>query len=169
MRIRSAELADVREMAQTHIDSWRTAYQAYIPEQVLADLDVVSSSKRWSKRIGEAKAHTLVAEVEGKLVGLCAAGRSRDTDARQSTAEVMALYIAPSEWHMGYGRALCRQMLVLLAETGFVEVTLWVLKQNQDARRFYEKAGFAADGATRVDDRVRGLRLEEIRYRRKLA
>jgi RimJ/RimL family protein N-acetyltransferase len=43
---------------------------------------------------------------------------------------------------------------------------LWVLRDNTRARRFYERAGFAPDGATDVLDRLGGV--TEVRYRRAL-
>jgi hypothetical protein len=43
---------------------------------------------------------------------------------------------------------------------------LWVLRDNWRARRFYERAGFAPDGATNV---LTGLGdVLEVRYRQQL-
>ncbi len=52
-----------------------------------------------------------------------------------------------------------------LREEGFADVTLWVLRENQDARQFYEAKGFEADGATKVDTRRDGAEHHEICYR----
>ena len=41
---------------------------------------------------------------------------------------------------------------------------LWVLVANERARRFYERAGFHADGPV-VDFEVGGATLPEMRYR----
>jgi RimJ/RimL family protein N-acetyltransferase len=54
-----------------------------------------------------------------------------------------------------------------LAQFGYVEATLWVLDANARARRFYERAGWAPDGAVMTDD-SRGFRIREVRYRRTL-
>ncbi|NUL25824.1 hypothetical protein HRW17_26205, partial [Streptomyces lunaelactis] len=45
---------------------------------------------------------------------------------------------------------------------------LWVLKENDRARRFYEKAGFAPDGAEEPFE-VDGVAVPEVRYARALA
>ncbi len=42
-----------------------------------------------------------------------------------------------------------------------------MLDTNVRAQRFYEAAGFAPDGAVKVDD-TRGFPLRELRYRRSL-
>ena len=49
---------------------------------------------------------------------------------------------------------------------GFSSITLWVLRDNRRARRFYERAGFAPDGATHVLTRLGDV--PELRYRRTL-
>lgn len=41
---------------------------------------------------------------------------------------------------------------------------LWVLKGNVAARRFYERAGFGADGAEEAFE-VDGVAAPEVRYR----
>jgi RimJ/RimL family protein N-acetyltransferase len=48
-----------------------------------------------------------------------------------------------------------------------VEAELWVLPGNHRARRFYEVAGWVADGAQRTDEVV-GVLVSEVRYRRRL-
>ena len=64
-----------------------------------------------------------------------------------STAEISALYIDPSRWRSGVGRALLAEALARLRAAEWSEVTLWVLAGNAPARAFYERFGFAADGA----------------------
>ncbi|NUK37491.1 GNAT family N-acetyltransferase, partial [Streptomyces lunaelactis] len=50
---------------------------------------------------------------------------------------------------------------------GFAGMLLWVLKENDRARRFYEKAGFAPDGAEEPFE-VDGVAVPEVRYARAL-
>jgi hypothetical protein len=50
---------------------------------------------------------------------------------------------------------------------GFDLVLLWVLDDNTTARRFYERAGYVADGAVQADD-YDGVSVSEVRYRRTL-
>ena len=49
--------------------------------------------------------------------------------------------------------------------SGFRDVTLWVLEENWNARRFYEKYGFHLDGGTR---RYPKTQVPEVRYRIRL-
>ena len=83
------------------------------------------------------------------------------------TAEVYAIYLAPTAWSTGAGRALMDTALTGLRAGGYRRVVLWVLTGNVRARRFYEKAGFAPDGATNVLAALGDV--EELRYARPLA
>ncbi len=81
-------------------------------------------------------------------------------------AELYALYVRPAWWSTGTGRALMERVLARTGAAGYQSVTLWVLRDNERARRFYERAGFAPDGATNV---LAGLGdILEVRYRRPL-
>lgn len=79
-------------------------------------------------------------------------------------AELYALYVRPAWWSTGAGRALMEKVLARSAAAGYRSITLWVLRDNQRARRFYERAGFAPDGATNVLAGLGGVL--EVRYRR---
>jgi ribosomal protein S18 acetylase RimI-like enzyme len=81
-------------------------------------------------------------------------------------AELYALYVRPAWWSTGTGRALMEKVLARSAAAGYRSISLWVLRDNERARRFYERAGFAADGATNVLTGLGGV--IEIRYRRDL-
>jgi predicted N-acetyltransferase YhbS len=64
------------------------------------------------------------------------------------------------------GRALLNTALAALRLAGYRRVVLWTLTGNARARRFYDKAGFAPDGATNVLAGLGGV--EELRYARDL-
>jgi GNAT superfamily N-acetyltransferase len=82
-------------------------------------------------------------------------------------AELYALYVHPAWWSTGTGRALMDRVLARTSGAGYPDITLWVLKGNVRARRFYERAGFSPDGASNVLDRLGGVM--EVRYRRTLS
>ena len=90
---------------------------------------------------------------------------SLDEDAGPECGEVSAIYALADAWGRGVGRALMDAALAGLASGGFTEVMLWVLEGNERAIRFYERAGFQPDGATKIDN-TRGFALHELRYHR---
>jgi RimJ/RimL family protein N-acetyltransferase len=72
--------------------------------------------------------------------------------------------VTPSVWGTGVGRELMAVAVDRLREAGFRSATLWVLRDNERARRFYERAGWSPDGAEK-DDVVAGATVTEVRYR----
>jgi RimJ/RimL family protein N-acetyltransferase len=74
---------------------------------------------------------------------------------------------AADRWGTGAGRALLLAAHAQLARLGYAEAVLWVLPGNRRARRFYEAAGWVADGAERSAE-VQGVVVPEVRYRRRL-
>ena len=81
-------------------------------------------------------------------------------------AELYALYVHPDWWSTGTGRALMAGVLDAVCAAGYLSARLWVLRDNSRARRFYERAGFAPDGASHTLQGLGGI--TEIRYRRPL-
>jgi RimJ/RimL family protein N-acetyltransferase len=47
---------------------------------------------------------------------------------------------------------------------GWQALYLWVLKQNKRAIAVYEANGFILEGAGKIDDKLTGHKLHEIRY-----
>jgi GNAT superfamily N-acetyltransferase len=82
------------------------------------------------------------------------------------TGELYTLYVAQAHWSTGVGRGLTDAALDGLRAAGYRRVVLWTLTENARARRFYDKAGFAPDGATNTLADLGNV--EELRYARDL-
>jgi L-amino acid N-acyltransferase YncA len=164
--IRRAAPADARAIAAVHVASWRVAYRGIVADAVLDGLSVERRERGWREILGrtdERGSFTLVAERDGAVAGFCAiAAPSRDDDADERTAEVTAIYVEPAQWRAGTGAALLREALDALRADGWREATLWVLEDNAAGRAFYERLGFAADGAAQD---LAELGAREIRMR----
>ncbi len=80
-------------------------------------------------------------------MGFASFAPSRDEDVPARTGEVPAIYVDPAVLGAGVGRELFEAATVALRDADFAKATLWVLEANALARRFYEKAGWAWDGA----------------------
>jgi len=110
---------------------------------------------------------TLVAELDGRLVGWVSFGENRDADAAPHVGELRALFVSPTAWRRGAGSALVAGVLDGLRELGYRESTLWSFDRNERANAFYEHHGFVRDGAEQRRDVFAGAL--EVRYRRSLA
>jgi ribosomal protein S18 acetylase RimI-like enzyme len=79
---------------------------------------------------------------------------------------VYAIYVAPHWWSTGTGRLLMEAAVASLVSAGYRRAVLWVLDTNTRARRFYETAGWAPDGAANTMAALGGV--VEVRYTRPL-
>jgi ribosomal protein S18 acetylase RimI-like enzyme len=82
----------------------------------------------------------LLAEDDGRTVGFvfCVLG-----DRGRRTAHVTDIYVRPEARNKGVGRALLAGILEPARAAGLEHVSLEVLIRNSDARRLYERLGFA--------------------------
>ncbi|MFC7550800.1 GNAT family N-acetyltransferase [Plantactinospora sp. GCM10030261] len=167
---------DAAAIAATHVRAWQTGYAGIIPDETLNLLNPAAWAQR-RRDLGTAAADhpftTLVVEDGPAVAGFVTFGPYRIDQDRDrldpAYAEILGLYVEPSRWGNGTGRALFAAARAALAERGWTELRLWVLEDNRRARAFYERAGMVADGErSRYEIKRSGgrspLGLAEIRY-----
>ncbi|MCP2163938.1 L-amino acid N-acyltransferase YncA [Goodfellowiella coeruleoviolacea] len=170
--IRPATPEDATALAEIHVASWQAAYAGHLPDGFLRNLSVADRQRSWQQWLAatDQASSVLVAEADEHVVaGFAAIGPSRDDNAAPGTGELRSIYLHPKHWGRGLGRLLHDQAIEALRQRRFRQATLWVLASNTRARRFYETAGWAVDGATRTDTSRDGTVLfDEVRYWRDL-
>ncbi|ABS03602.1 GCN5-related N-acetyltransferase [Kineococcus radiotolerans SRS30216 = ATCC BAA-149] len=164
-----ATLDDARDLARIHVDTWQVAYPGLVPDVVLAAMTLTTAIERWEAVLPlHPPQHCLLAEdPAGNTTGFVRCGPSRDERAPGTTGEIHALYVQPTSWGTGTGRALLRAAQQQLLADGFTEATLWVLARNDRAQRFYRRCGWAPDGGTKQDQHE-GVVVDEVRHRHAL-
>ena len=105
-----------------------------------------------------------VFEVGGTVAAFAAAGPGRDEDLDADVGELMALHVDPTAQGAGVGRSLLIEAVDLLRSDGYVEAVLWVLAENEYARRACERRGWRLEDGVGRDT----LWAHEVRYRRVL-
>ena len=100
--IRKAEVKDGAEIADVKVDSWRETYTGLMPDEILSKLSKPKTQKVWEKIIadGEETDHTIVAEVDGKIVGFLNGGAAREPEYGYK-GELCAVYLL--EEFLSYG------------------------------------------------------------------
>ncbi|MFJ8184934.1 GNAT family N-acetyltransferase [Streptomyces sp. NPDC096105] len=169
-RIRPMTADDCAAVAGMRVRGWQYAYRGMIPQEYLDGMDVAAEAERQRARLaaGDGSVVDLVAEAaDGALAGWAAYGPYRDGDVRTGDGELYALYLPPERIGQGVGRALLTEVTGRCAAAGRPRVFLWVLEGNARARRFYEAAGYRADGAEEAFE-VAGVAVPEVRYVRRL-
>jgi len=138
--IRTATIDDAPAIAQVHVASWRSTYRTLLPSDFLDSLTEANYADRWRRFIGEGSSRVYVLEDEGMLVGFASGGRERAGETGY-TGELYAIYILDGRQRRGHGRELVRAVVDGLREMGLDDMIIWVLRDNQAARLFYERLG----------------------------
>jgi ribosomal protein S18 acetylase RimI-like enzyme len=187
--IRAASMADAPQISAVMRDSWLAAYDGLIEAAIIDRATAPDNGARirqsfWSRPWQRMLAATITPAATGTgapgpgIVGYATFGPELDVLSMPwpypptaagwagETAELYALYVHPGWWSTGTGRALMDQVLAQVRAAGYAGIMLWVLESNARACRFYQRAGFAADGARHLLDDLGGV--TEVRYRRAL-
>jgi len=141
--IRSADVDDAAAIARVHVLSWRSTYYGLLPPEFLESLTETGYADRWRRFISERSSRIYVVQ-EGDdrsaVVGFASGGRERAGETGYA-GELYAIYLIESSQRRGYGRELVRAVAGGLRELGLEDMIVWVLKDNQPARDFYERLG----------------------------
>jgi GNAT superfamily N-acetyltransferase len=180
--IRAGSAADAAQIAAVRRDSWFGAYAGIIADEIIDRVTAPDGGARVRQSFRTRPWQRMIVAVpdggDGGIVGYAAFGPETDVlgapwphplsadGEERRVAELYALYVRPAWWSTGTGRALMDRVLARSVAGGYSSVTLWVLRDNRRARRFYERAGFAPDGATNVLTGLGDVR--ELRYRQQL-
>jgi GNAT superfamily N-acetyltransferase len=167
MLLRPAKTQDAMDVARVHIRSWQAAYRGLLPAEYLDALKPEDRAARYTFESPDpTKPWTIVAEDNGFIAGFATTAPARDADA-EGCGELYALYVDPDSWNRGIGADLIKAARVRMVELGFKRATLWVMKGNARAERFYAIDGWEADGQERSDV-LWGVAVNELRYWRGL-
>ncbi|MET9254652.1 GNAT family N-acetyltransferase [Streptomyces sp. NPDC003717] len=169
-RVREMALADCQAVAAIRIGGWRHAYRGLMPQAYLDGLGLAEETERRRAlfaRADPAVVNLVAEDAAGRLTGWACHGPYREDGRRTADAELYAVYVDPAHLGTGVGRALLAESVRRCAAAGRARMLLWVLRDNARARRFYERAGFRADGAEEPFE-VAGTEVPEVRYARDL-
>ena len=164
--VRLAGAGDADAIGRIQVETWRAAYAGLLPDDAVARFDVAGNQERWRGWLGASprpRSATFVVEDAGEVVGFAGVGPCRETP---GDGELYTIYLHPSRWGSGIGRALLKRAEESLHVSGFRSAILYVLEGNDRAIRFYEAAGWVQDGS-KVDE-FAGADVTELRYRKRL-
>jgi ribosomal protein S18 acetylase RimI-like enzyme len=165
MHLRTGNGFDLAAVGAVHWRSRVVAYAGILEPEMLEARPAEAFGEWWTERWRwEQETHRLtVAERDGRVLGFTYVGPSETPGA----AELYAIHVEPELVGTGIGRELMIDALGRLGEIGGDRAVLWVLEENERARRFYDKGGWSPDGATRVEP-VNGQPVPQLRYSHEL-
>ena len=140
---RPADLRDAKAIGLLHVVSWRETYGGILPDRLLEGLSAEARSDMWSSVLsGSAgQAAVFVATRKSDIIGFGACGGQRDAALKEKgfDAEIGALYVLKVYQRAGIGMTLMRLMAASLLSAGHRAGCAWVLRENVQAREFYER------------------------------
>src|SRR5438067_9837561 len=150
MSVRAAEPSDSQAIGALATRAWNAAYADVLAPEVLAAMDPVEQAADWREYLaGRPPADRVwVIGPPGEVWGFSRTGPCPDVDAPAGAGEVHGLYLEPARIGAGLGRELFGHAVTDL-ESRHDTVCVWHFAANAAAARFYERAGFALDGASR--------------------
>jgi len=161
--IRLAVPADAPDMAEVGIRSWEVAYKDIIPAEYIRERNATRSKQF---KIPDDNTTKYVIQKDSKIIGIMTIDRSYDDDLDDSFYDLQAIYLHPDYYRRGIGSQAMEFAYDIARNLGKTAMTVWLLADNHNAKNFYEKCGFNADGKTKTKDYGKTLTL--IRMRRKL-
>lgn len=186
--VRVAGPDDALTVAEVHVASWRVAYRGLIPDDVLDSPDLLAARRAgWTRGLSEPTTpgrdpdeRLLVVESDGRITGFAGFGWDRDAEDVEPPdrhGELYSCYLHPDAWGSGDADVLMAAAMEALARR-FDRASLWVLRDNPRARRFYERWGWSCgddvevamwDGPVMPDAPPLRAPIAEVRYRIDLA
>ncbi len=134
MIIRKATRTDARQIAEIVVEDWKKAYKGIIDDDYL---DSMSVEERYQIERQRYQIYRVV--VVGKEILGFTWNESVDDEA--SDCEIIALYVRYEKRKSGIGRILFQDSVDSFRASGKKKMIIWCLKENDQARRFYEKMG----------------------------
>lgn len=132
--IRKATSADAGQIAEIVVEDWKNAYRGIIDDEYL---DSMSVEQRYQIELQRYQKY-MVAVDEKEVLGF---SWNEIADSEDSDCEIVALYVRYGKRKSGIGRALFQNAIDFFGALGKKKMIIWCLKENDAARKFYEKMG----------------------------
>lgn len=161
-----ATAAQAEILGRIHAESWQAAYRGIVPETEIRKFSPEWRAKVWSEFLPECRQECYLFFCGEQPYGLAILARSHEQGAAEDEGEVYAFYTHPSVWGTPAVKRAFLFCLQRLKDMGHKTAIIWVLAENQRARRFYEKHGFHAEHREQWIEI--GKPFKEVRYAKAL-
>ncbi|MBP6850186.1 MAG: GNAT family N-acetyltransferase [Rhodoferax sp.] len=166
--IRHATRQDARAIVDTHASASRGAGLLAPPGAMAGAPAGDKQEAYWRDAVEFAEPQLLVACDGDVVVGVTGFDRCRDPGTPPTLGEIWTLQVLPSHWGQGVGLALWDAAREGLVEEGCTEVSVWSELSAERAMRFLDLAGFKRVMSSARTATLQGVRVEQIRLKRKL-
>ena len=130
---------EIKGKAFVHFKSWQEAYSGIVKQTYLDERTIEKSEEMALST----KNSTIIAKDGECVVGFVQYGKYNYGDL-ENTGEIIALYVLADYYGQGIGYRLMQEAMKYLS--GYPQIALFVIKDNQRAIEFYTRYGFRFDG-----------------------
>lgn len=143
--IRQADIQDIPRIAEIIVFGKRVAYRSIFKNDRVSfnELQVVHLYEEYKNNLDKLSGMLLYDDgiikgvINGKPIG-------------DKAVEITDFYVEPFFVRQGIGTLLIKYLIQQVKQKGGHKIVLWVIKDNMNARRFYEANGFVNSGKTCV-------------------
>jgi len=160
IEVRRAKASDAPEIAATHDEAWRAAYQGIIPGPELDKLINRRGPHWWDSAIRKGSRIAVLAFGE-RVAGYANYGRNRARSLSYD-GEIYELYLRPEFQGLGFGHKLFSSVRRDLAHSDLLGLVVWALADNEPAVKFYRALGGKA--IARSSERFGSRALEKVAF-----
>jgi len=160
IEIRRAKASDAVDVAGTHDEAWRAAYQGIIPGNELDKLINRRGPDWWDSAIRKGSRITVL-QFGDSIAGYANYGCNRARSLFYD-GEVYELYLRPEFQGLGFGRRLFSAAHKDLIQSGLKSLVVWALSDNEPAMEFYRALGGRA--VARSSERFGAKTLDKVAY-----
>lgn len=143
--LREATPADLDAVVEVFLACWRGSYAAVLPQSLVASISDERAVEMWTRALGSARGHTVVADDGERILGLTR------WEVSGAAGQVHSLYVSPAAQGSGLGTRLLDHAEDAFVQQRVTSATLWVFAANGPSVGFYRSRGWRPDGATRVE------------------
>ncbi|ACL76051.1 GNAT family N-acetyltransferase [Ruminiclostridium cellulolyticum] len=155
--IRPAMSDDAAAMSYIHSRTWKAAYKEFISQEYLDNITDEGWIQIFKRSIVKNIHEVAVFELNNRITGCITYGRGRigqtcamsdsvvsdnSSCSGENSGEIISLYVLPEYWNSKQGYELTRFAVERLRQQGFKDCYLWVIKDNERAKKFYRRFGF---------------------------
>ena len=139
--IRNVKLEDLEEVTKIQIEGWQKNYRKIVDDEFLDNLDFRDTLEKRKRDYQENG--FVVAVKDDKIAGFCRYlnDNSKSLEYPFIDCEIMALYIKEDMKRCGIGTKLVSYIKEEFRKINKKRMVIWCLKDNFNARKFYEKIG----------------------------
>ncbi len=147
--IRNATLDDVGALAEIHVEAWEATYRGILPDEMIDTRDLELRKRTWREHLENLASpeHVRVGVLNGRVVAFTDFGGPSPDD--PGVLDGRTLYMRTETQGMGIGSHMRADYVRTAKELGYHTITFWIVKENEQAQRFYAGSEWERTGGER--------------------